>query len=66
MEKDVKGEVESYYECSNAITRSSNVGCIKVQVPRVARATSLYENKILFVDVGPSFIAQKIEIPRIS
>ncbi len=65
MEKNVEGEVESYYECSNATTRSSNVGRIKVKVPREARAAYLYENKILFVDVGLGLIAQKIEIPRI-
>jgi hypothetical protein len=31
-----------------------------------ARVTSLYENIILFVDVGPRPIARKIEIPRIN
>ncbi len=66
LEENVKGEVESYYECSNATTRSSNVGHIKVWVPWGERATSLYANRILFVDVGPGPITKKIEIPRIS
>jgi hypothetical protein len=52
LEEDVEVEVESYYECSNATIRSPNFGHIKVWVLGGARVTSLYENIILFVDVG--------------
>lgn len=65
MEEDVEGEVESYYECSNVTIRSSNVGCIKMRMPSGARVTSLYENIILFVDVGLHLTIPKIDMPRI-
>ncbi len=65
LQEDVEGEAKSYCECSNATTRSSNVGHIKVRVPCGARVTSLYENIILFINVGPGPTSCKIVIPRI-
>ncbi len=65
LQEDVEGEAKSYYECSNATAGSSNVGHIKARVPCGARVTSLYENTIIFVNVGLGLATCKIVIPRI-